>query len=185
MATTIENSVRIGLGAVEIDEYGGDFSAALLDLGRVHPEGITVNYEKPFKELGAGQSPMIEDIYDIALQRLEFTFMAKVFSEKTIALSMGLPITSVTDNTGGTPPSLQVNIGGFLAPTYYALRIKMPQVVTPTLFDIIQCHRVRFVAAYTQILTYENERYVPLRAICTRDATLGTYAKLLIEGAGA
>lgn len=183
MATVIENSLRIGLGVIEIETLGEDFTTPLLDLGRTHPDGVTVTYEGPIKEIGGGQSPMIEDIYDIALQRLEFTWMAKVFSEKILALSLGQAITAVTDNTGSTPPSLQVDIGGFAAPTYYAMRIKQPQVVTPTLFDIIHCYRVRFVPAFTQVLAYQNERYVALRAICTRDSTTGKYAKYLIEGA--
>lgn len=183
MATVIGNELRIGVGAIEIDTEGEDFTTPLLDLGRCHPDGIVVTYEKPFQEIGSGQSPQVEDIYDIALERLEFTWMAKTFSEKILLLSLGRDITDFTDNTTGTPPDLNVTIGGWNYPTYYALRIKAPQPATPTLFDIIHCYRVRFVAAYGVTKTYNNERYLPLRAICTRDLTLGSYCKKIIEGA--
>lgn len=185
MATTTDGTIRIGVATVEIDSYGGTFSAPT-DLGKTHEDGVIIRYESPDLEIGSAQDLNVLDIFEIGPQKMELEFSVREHKAQHLALSLAQRLTDVTDNTGATPPNTQVNIGGWRAQTYYALRLKTKQIVTPTLFDIITLYRVKFSAMFGQSFTYRAERYIPIKVKCTADSSNSYYyGKIQIEGAAA
>ncbi len=185
MATTISNRIRIRAANVELDAVGGNFSSPT-DLGKTSEDGIEISYETTEKEIGNAQEPTIDEIFDIGPQRLTIKCALQEMKATHLALAFGQDTTDVTDNTTATPPNLQVDIGGYRAPVYKALRLKVPQVTTATLYDIFTFYKVKVRAAYQQTFTYKNERYIPVEFQCVQDpANSNKYGKIEIEGASA
>lgn len=185
MATTISNQIRIGAANVFIDTYGSAFSPGT-DLGKTHEDGITFNYETQNLELSSAQDVTVLDIFEIGPQRLTIEFALREHMSRNHALSFGQTLSDTTDNTGDTPPNTSIFIGGYKTPTYYAMRLKVPQVITTTLYDIILLYRAKFVAAFNQAFTHRGERYIPISAICAADSNnSGRYGKISIEGVAA
>jgi len=162
------NQIRIGAADVELDAVGGTFATAT-DLGKTHTDGVTVTFEDAQVEIGSAQDITINEIFDIGPQRLSIEFSVKEHKMTHFALSIGQATDDVTDNSSDTPKNKQVDLGGWKAPQYYALRLKVPQPESPTLYDVLVLYKAKFVAAYQQAFTYRGERYIPLKAVCVTD----------------
>lgn len=183
MAIDYSKTIRLGAGNPIVEEVGGDFTTPLLDLGETHPEGITIRFTGNDKNIGSAQSTLVSEVLPAAMRECIITFRCKENYAETLALSMGLPMSVVDDDTSGSPDQREFEVGDYEAPEYYALRFKAPQTDDPDLFDIWTFYKGRFVAAFEQAQTYENERWIPLEFRGVRNDS-GKLFKVEIEGEG-
>lgn len=181
MAIGYSKTIRIGAGNPILEEVGGDFATPLLDMGYTHPEGITITFSGNDKVIGSAQSTLPSEVLPASMREVRVKFRCKEQYAETLALSMGLPIAEVADDTGASPNQREFEVGDYEAPVYYALRVKCPQTMDPTLFDIWTFYKGRFITVFEQALTYENERYVPLEFVAVRNDS-GAAFKVEIEG---
>ena len=178
----LDERLRIGAGTVEVDEYGGDFSSVLIDLGKTSTDGIIVRLETPEIEVGSAQEITIQDIFDIGPQKMEMEFAVQAHKLETIALSFGLQISDVVDDTVPTPKTQSVEFGGFQDSVYYAIRFKTPQPQDNTLDDIITLYRAKLSAVYSQTFSRQDVRYIPIMVKATSDpSNSDKYGQFLSE----
>lgn len=165
----MDERIRIGVTSLEIDAYGGTFSAAT-DLGDFSEEGVTVTFTSAQKKVASGNRLTLKEIFEIGPQELAIEANLQESKVDHLALSFGQPTSEVTDNTGDTPKNESIIIGGYNDPNdYVALRLKAAQIVASTLYDILLCYRVKIIPKYTQAFTVKNERIIPVRFECTED----------------
>lgn len=172
---------RIGVGEIELDAYGGDFSAAT-SLGHPSEDGVTVEYTGEVVKTRSGKTGGIREIFNNTAYDLAFECMLLEAKATHMALSFGRATADVTDNSGGSPANETFDLGAFSFPDYYALRLKNPNPKDPTLFDIFTAYRVMIVPRFNQVMRIGADRYVPVRFECTEDpANNDKYGTVVIQ----
>lgn len=159
---------RIGVGEIELDAYGGDFSAAAA-LGHPHEDGVTVEYTAEVVKTRSGKTGGVREIFANTMYDLAFECLLLEHRARNMALSFGRPMSAVMDNSGGSPASESFDIGGYTFPDYYALRLKNPQPQDATLYDTFTAYRVMVIPRFNQVMKIGDARYIPVRFECTED----------------
>lgn len=175
-----DEGLRIGAGNVEMDAYGGDFAAAT-DLGKTSEDGIELGYTADKKKVRSAQDITVEEVFLIS-EEATFKFALKEHKVEHIALSLGHDTTDVVDDAVSSPKTKTIEFGSRRTLPIKAFRLKIPQPATPTLFDIITIYRGQLTAAFSQVYTYQNERYIPIEIECLGDsANSGKLGKFVSE----
>ena len=160
-------SLRIGAGNVEMDVYGGDFTAAT-DLGKTHEDGINIQYSAEVKKVKSAQDITVEEVFLIA-EEMTLEFALKEHKLEHLALSFGHDTTDVVDDAVSTPKTKSLEFGSRRTLPIKAFRIKIPQPQDSSLYDIIIIYRGLVTPNYNQAFTYQNERYIPIKIECLGD----------------
>ncbi len=154
MATTVSAHFIIGLEDLTLDSVGGNFSAGT-DLSDVFEDGVDVEFEVNNQEIADARDIGLTDILQIAHKCIIRGQWLKYSKEKQ-ALALGHAISDVIDNTGATPPNLELKGGTFQEHTKYALRLRQLQSDSSTLFDIWELFNGIFVNAYASNYSYRG-----------------------------
>lgn len=172
---------RIGVGEIELDSYGGDFSAAI-SLGHPHEDGTTVEYTAEAVKVRSGKTGGIREIFNNTAYDLAIECMLLDAKARNMALSFGKPTSSVTDNSGGSPANETFDIGAYTFPDYLALRLKNPTPNDATLFDTFTFYRVMVIPRFNQVMSIGQARFIPVRFECTEDPSNGNkYGQVKME----
>lgn len=169
MAST-DFSTRIGfpVAGLELDAVGGDFSAPTA-LGVPSEEGANFEVTGEYAKLKDGARMGLREIIQYSK---EIAIECAILDHKAahLALSMGQPMSDVTDNSGGTPKDENFALKtAFAGGIYYALRLKIPQPQALSLFDYFTLYRVAPIASFNQTIQIGGFRYINVRFEATQD----------------
>ncbi len=163
----LDESLRIGAGNVEYDNYGGDFSSAV-DSGKTSEEGIEFAYKADKKKVKSAQNITVEEVFLIA-EEATLKFGLKKHVMENLALSFAHESSEIVDDAVSSPKTKTLEFGGRRTLPIKAWRIKIPQPADPTLYDHIIIYRGQLSANFSQTYTYQNERYIPVEVECLGD----------------
>jgi len=164
----LSETLRVGAGTVEVDDYGGDFTSAF-DMGNTSEEGIKINYTVDVKKVASAQSITIDEVFMIA-EELELEFALKAHKMENLAYSFGHPTTDISDQSTTTPYYYELEFGARRVFTPMAIQISTLQPESTTLYDHFVLYRAVFVAAFNQAFTIKNERYIPCKVQALGDS---------------
>ncbi len=172
--------LRIGAANVEVDAYGGAFTSAF-DMGKTSEDGIAIEYQADTKEVASAQDITIEEVFMIA-EKMSMKFALKAHKMENLAYSFGHPTSDIVDNSTASPKNKELIFGGRRTFTPMAIRLKVLQPDSTSLYDIFILFRAIFVGAFNQTFTIKNERYIPCELKALGDsANSGKLGKIQSE----
>jgi len=182
MATTVSTDLRIGGADINVFAYGNGFSSALHNITSHSEDGVGIDMDKFERFVPSGRRPGFIKAFG-GLQSLIVTVQVDNFTMESMALSLGLALTDVTDNSGNSPPDLSIDVGAKIGLTSYEVEIKAPQDEDENLYDVVQLYKAVFMPEWNGAMTIQNERYIPLRIVGVSDPN-NSYkiAKIYAEG---